>query len=258
MENSSSVSLTLSEPRQYTTDSLSFSKQTTSQQHHIWASTSSSSFDTQSNYSSTDLSRTHQYFNNVSTTIFTFVTDLIFDNSAANWTSVACDYTTGNNISNESCSDVASNSSSSTSNVDDVASVALATFLTVVAATLAAFTAGTNLLVIIAFKTHKRLQTVSNYFLVSLSVADLAIGALSMPLFTLYLALGHWPLGDVICDIWLSIDYTVIVIIVKTLDCFLVVKFRFQPRYVLGRFLVSILRLKSLRLRLHKKIMLYA
>jgi len=54
----------------------------------------------------------------------------------------------------------------------------------------------------------RNLQTVSNYFLLSLSVADFTIGAISMPLYTIYLVLGYWPLGPIFCDIWLSLDYT--------------------------------------------------
>lgn len=65
-----------------------------------------------------------------------------------------------------------------------------------------------NLLVIIAFKIDKQLQTISNYFLLSLAVADMAIGFVSMPLYTVYLLMGYWPLGSLYCDLWLSLDYT--------------------------------------------------
>ena len=73
---------------------------------------------------------------------------------------------------------------------------------------LSLMTAGGNLMVIISFKMDKQLQTVSNYFLLSLSVADFFIGLISMPLYTLYLVMGRWPLGPEICDAWLSMDYT--------------------------------------------------
>lgn len=45
--------------------------------------------------------------------------------------------------------------------------------------------------------------------LLSLSVADFTIGAISMPLYTAFLVLGYWPLGSVFCDVWLSLDYTI-------------------------------------------------
>lgn len=41
-----------------------------------------------------------------------------------------------------------------------------------------------NFMVMISFKIDKQLQTISNYFLFSLAIADFAIGLISMPLFT--------------------------------------------------------------------------
>lgn len=48
-------------------------------------------------------------------------------------------------------------------------------------------------------RARKSLQTVSNYFLLSLALADLLIGLISMPLYTLYLMLNYWPLGKYWC-----------------------------------------------------------
>ncbi|KAG7169520.1 Muscarinic acetylcholine receptor DM1-like 2, partial [Homarus americanus] len=64
-----------------------------------------------------------------------------------------------------------------------------------------------NLMVMISFKIDKQLQTISNYFLFSLAVADITIGVVSMPLFTLYTLMGYWPLGSFVCDTWLALDY---------------------------------------------------
>lgn len=64
-----------------------------------------------------------------------------------------------------------------------------------------------NILVIVAFKVNKQLKTVNNYFLLSLACADLIIGVISMNLFTTYIIMGHWALGNLACDLWLSIDY---------------------------------------------------
>jgi hypothetical protein len=59
----------------------------------------------------------------------------------------------------------------------------------------------------VSFKIDKQLQTISNYFLFSLAVADFLIGTIGMPLSTVYLLVGHWPFGARICDAWLAIDY---------------------------------------------------
>lgn len=64
-----------------------------------------------------------------------------------------------------------------------------------------------NIMVMISFKIDKQLQTISNYFLFSLAIADFAIGLISMPLFTVTTLLGYWPLGPYVCDTWLALDY---------------------------------------------------
>lgn len=91
-----------------------------------------------------------------------------------------------------------------------------------------------NILVMISFKIDKQLQTISNYFLFSLAVADFLIGTVGMPLSTVYLLAGYWPFGKLlsikligipklvilikhtyliffsgerVCDAWLAVDY---------------------------------------------------
>lgn len=64
-----------------------------------------------------------------------------------------------------------------------------------------------NILVIVAFKVNKQLKTVNNYFLLSLACADLIIGVISMNLFTTYIIMNRWAMGNLACDLWLSIDY---------------------------------------------------
>lgn len=89
-------------------------------------------------------------------------------------------------------------------NYYDVVSV----FFIIIAGTLLSLvTAGGNLLVLLSFKMDKQLQTISNYFLFSLGVADLVVGFISIPLMTLYSAEGQWTLGYVACQFWLSVDY---------------------------------------------------
>ncbi|NXE20935.1 HRH1 protein, partial [Ardeotis kori] len=64
-----------------------------------------------------------------------------------------------------------------------------------------------NILVLCAVKTEKKLQTVGNLYIVSLSIADLIVGAAVMPLNIVYLLSPVWTLGLPACLFWLSMDY---------------------------------------------------
>uniref|UniRef100_A0AAN0N7A8 Muscrinic acethylcholine receptor-like GPCR protein n=1 Tax=Polyphagotarsonemus latus TaxID=1204166 RepID=A0AAN0N7A8_9ACAR len=78
---------------------------------------------------------------------------------------------------------------------------------TVLAVFLSLITIIGNMLVMISLVIDRQLRTISNYFLLSLSIADFLIGLISMPLYTIYLLLGKWPLGPIVCDAWLALDY---------------------------------------------------
>uniref|UniRef100_A0A672P5T2 Muscarinic acetylcholine receptor n=1 Tax=Sinocyclocheilus grahami TaxID=75366 RepID=A0A672P5T2_SINGR len=64
-----------------------------------------------------------------------------------------------------------------------------------------------NSLVVISIRVNSQLQTISNYYLLSLAVADLILGTVSMNLYTAYIIMGSWTLGHLACDLWLTLDY---------------------------------------------------
>uniref|UniRef100_A0A3Q3KT87 Muscarinic acetylcholine receptor n=1 Tax=Mastacembelus armatus TaxID=205130 RepID=A0A3Q3KT87_9TELE len=117
-------------------------------------------------------------------------------------------------FSNNTCN-VSSNDSASCSPVDDEVGTgspykALEMFfIALVTGSLSFVTVTGNILVMLSIKVNRHLQTVNNYFLFSLACADLIIGVFSMNLYTVYIIVGYWPLGPVVCDLWLALDYVV-------------------------------------------------
>ncbi|CAF2991928.1 unnamed protein product [Rotaria sp. Silwood2] len=66
-----------------------------------------------------------------------------------------------------------------------------------------------NLLVIIAFIREPTIRTYSNYFSLNLSIADLLIGLICIPLYAHKFIFGQWYLGYHLCKLWLVFDYVV-------------------------------------------------
>lgn len=81
--------------------------------------------------------------------------------------------------------------------------------IAVVSLFVAFLTAGGNVLVLLSFRMNKKLRTTNNYFLLSLAIADVIIGFVSMPISTIYFITEKWLFGPLVCDLWLSLDYTV-------------------------------------------------
>ncbi|KMZ10729.1 uncharacterized protein Dsimw501_GD27412 [Drosophila simulans] len=63
-----------------------------------------------------------------------------------------------------------------------------------------------NILVILSVCRERSLQTVTNYFIVSLAIADLLVAVVVMPFAVYFLVNGAWALPDVVCDFYIAMD----------------------------------------------------
>ena len=60
---------------------------------------------------------------------------------------------------------------------------------------------GGNLIVIWIVMAHKRMRTVTNYFLVNLSIADAMVSTLNVTFNYTYMLNSHWTFGNLYCKI---------------------------------------------------------
>lgn len=74
-----------------------------------------------------------------------------------------------------------------------------------------------NSLVLYVFKRNKRLWKPKYYCIVSLAIADLLVGLISVNPYTVTIITGIWPLGHVACQIWLVLDHTLVTVSNATL-----------------------------------------
>ncbi|XP_028164117.1 dopamine D2-like receptor [Ostrinia furnacalis] len=65
-----------------------------------------------------------------------------------------------------------------------------------------------NVLVIMSVSRERSLQTATNYFIVSLAVADLLVAVVVMPFGVYYLFNAVWGLPAVVCDCYIAMDVT--------------------------------------------------
>ncbi|KAK1797694.1 hypothetical protein P4O66_008063 [Electrophorus voltai] len=64
-----------------------------------------------------------------------------------------------------------------------------------------------NILVIMAVTLERKLQNATNYFLMSLAIADMLLGLLVMPVSMVTILYGYsWPLPAILCPVWIYFD----------------------------------------------------
>ncbi|KFP06896.1 Alpha-1D adrenergic receptor, partial [Calypte anna] len=63
-----------------------------------------------------------------------------------------------------------------------------------------------NILVILSVVCNRHLQTVTNYFIVNLAIADLLLSTTVLPFSATLEVLGFWVFGRIFCNIWAAVD----------------------------------------------------
>ena len=74
-----------------------------------------------------------------------------------------------------------------------------------------------NVLVLYVFRRTKKLRRPKYYCIISLAVADLLVGLISVNPYTVTMVMGKWPFGSALCQVWLSFDHTLIAVSNATL-----------------------------------------
>ncbi len=68
------------------------------------------------------------------------------------------------------------------------------------------FAVAGNLLVVVGVLTDRKLRKPTNYFIISLAVADMLVGTLVMTFAVVNDIMGYWVFGEHFCSVWISFD----------------------------------------------------
>ncbi|XP_028899835.2 tachykinin-like peptides receptor 99D isoform X2 [Zeugodacus cucurbitae] len=94
---------------------------------------------------------------------------------------------------------------------------------------------GGNLIVVWVVMTTKRMRTVTNYFIVNLSIADAMVSSLNVTFNYIYMLDNDWPFGELYCKIsqfiaTLSISASVFTLMAISIDRYVAIMKPLEPR----------------------------
>jgi leucokinin receptor len=114
--------------------------------------------------------------------------------------------------------------------------VGLVVLLSVVYGSISIIAVIGNILVILVIATNRRMQTVTNFFIANLSIADVIIGCLGIPFQFQAALLQRWDLPDILCPVApfvkeLSVNVSVATLTVIAIDRFFAVVRPLKPGF---------------------------
>ncbi|XP_050299026.1 dopamine D2-like receptor isoform X3 [Anthonomus grandis grandis] len=136
-----------------------------------------------------------QYFSKINLTNVTDFSTVFVQQQLSNCTFYA------NNVTNLTSSCVTSTTTSGTSESDR-------NYWALVLLIVPILTLFGNVLVILSVYRERTLQTATNYFIVSLALADLLVAVVVMPFAVYVLVNGTWALPGFVCDFYIAMDVT--------------------------------------------------
>ena len=82
------------------------------------------------------------------------------------------------------------------------------------------FTLTGNLMVMVAFYRDRRINSkIANWYIVNMSVADFIVGFPTLVLSIIWTLDGYWLFGEILCKIYLFVDYVTVTVPVCTIIC---------------------------------------
>jgi 7 transmembrane receptor (rhodopsin family) len=67
-----------------------------------------------------------------------------------------------------------------------------------------------NMFVLISFVYEKKLRTTFSILIANLAATDFIVAVIPMNFYTINTTLGYWPLGKVLCGLWVVVDYNTV------------------------------------------------
>lgn len=67
-----------------------------------------------------------------------------------------------------------------------------------------------NLFVLLSYAYEKKLRTTFSILIANLALTDLIVAILPMNFYTINIMFGYWPLGKILCGLWVVVDYNTV------------------------------------------------